>query len=164
MVVWLLLIMVHQHYLNSITSIPYNYLGEMSEDIRNSNETLNSTSHRGSVRGGVIGYYTTVTGPLTPRSPTNESCESPYIKQRFGSVTDSDGSKSDIQQQAPHIRHYTYSFSPGPSGNTPTPLKFQYSDVSQWLRNLILSISTPSVSCCTLPPPSFLFLYWSLSL
>ena len=106
-------------------------IAAMSEEIKTSAETLNSTSHRGSVRGGVVGNYTSV--PLTPRSPTIESCDSPYIKQRFESVTDSDGSRSDIhvhQQVTPH-RHYTYSHSPGPIGTVPAPLRLNHNDVSQ---------------------------------
>ena len=92
----------------------------MPEELKRSNETLNSASHRGSVRGGVVGAYTQVNVPFTPRSPTIESCDSPYTKQRFESVTDSDGSRSDIHIQNPHFpRHYTYSHSPGPSGITP---------------------------------------------
>ena len=109
----------------------------MPVEIKTSAETLNSTSHRGSVRGGVVGNYTTV--PLTPRSPTIESCDSPYIKQRFESVTDSDGSRSDIHVHQPYIpyRHYTYSHSPGPVGTVPVPISLHHNDVSKFeLQNL----------------------------
>ena len=108
-------------------------LNKIPEDVRNSNETLNSTSYRGSVRGGVVGCNTQIPGSLTPRSPTTESAgDSPYIKHRFESVTDSDGSKSDIQPiQQPPVHHYTCTaFSPGPPTYAPTPLKFNYNDVS----------------------------------
>ena len=36
----------------------------MPEELKRSNETLNSASHRGSVRGGVVGAYTQVNVPL----------------------------------------------------------------------------------------------------
>ena len=114
-------------------------MGTMPDEVKNSNETLNSISHRGSVRGGVVGAYTQVNVPLTPRSPTIESCDSPYIKQRFESVTDSDGSRSDIQLQYPHYpRHYTYSHSPGPASvvnnnNAHMPLSFHNNHVSEFL-------------------------------
>ena len=89
------------------------------------------------MRGGVVGAYTQVNVPLTPRSPTIESCDSPYIKQRFESVTDSDGSRSDIQLQYPHYpRHYTYSHSPGPAAvtnNAPMALNFHNKHVSDLL-------------------------------
>ena len=103
----------------------------MPEEIKTSAETLNSTSHRGSVRGGVVGNYTTVS--LTPRSPTIESCDSPYIKQRFESVTDSDGSRSDIHMHQPYApyRHYTYSHSPGPVAAVPAPINLHRNEVSK---------------------------------
>ena len=103
----------------------------MPEEIKTSAETLNSTSHRGSVRGGVVGNYTSVS--LTPRSPTIESCDSPYIKQRFESVTDSDGSRSDIHMHQPYVqyRHYTYSHSPGPIAAAPAPINLHHNEVSK---------------------------------
>ena len=103
-------------------------IAAVPHEIKTSAETLNSTSHRGSVRGGVVGNYNNVS--LTPRSPTIESCDSPYTKQRFESVTDSDGSRSDIQVHQPYYRHYTYSHSPGPVVNIPPPLKLPHGDVS----------------------------------
>ena len=125
-------------------------IGAMPEEIKTSAETLNSTSHRGSVRGGLIGNYTSVS--LTPRSPTIGSCDSPHIKQRFESVTDSDGSRSDIHMHQPYTpyRHYTYSHSPGPVGTVPAPINLHHHDVSESQLYIIIIIKVAKLAIIAL--------------